>query len=770
MRLQAYIRLLRRRINKGAGRASEILARRRALVWQQLYLAGYRYLVWRQKHGAATVAITLLALIGLSGFSVPALQELLHPIFATEAARVSLGSFLLTLGGALIGAAAIVSSLVLFAMQVNVERMPHGLFRRLSADGRLLSAFAVTFILAVVIAILSLNVDQQRVGIIAFIAFWGTAINLGLFLYGYRRALLLVNPAQQLGMVVRQTQRELRAWARRAKRAAPLLSESRKQPLTDPHASQHDLARTAYYQINRGWTDGAQQGVRYAVSFARRYSEQGDHEVSAVAMNAIIAINATYIETKGKTFFANQLMLDNSLTSDGFINDTLEHLRQSARIGVTRGDEQQIEQTLRAMAELVRLYLAIDYASPHASKTHAHLAAGYLTGEVERIVPHNMPDVLMEGTRLMGQSADMVLAEEGPQGIKTLVQKIGIISCAGVAREDYRPVTSTGVEQLARLSFELSRTKMGEVRFVAQDIRDSMKLIAKLFMAIPDAPMMSIHSTYLAPYYSATSAQGLSVRLSHLVNAVTNAPADDVNAKQVIDNLEEWADGMFDTEKELLLHAIEKRSQFTFDMIHWITAITSLLIAASNAAACDEHNQQELRKHAAWLIAVLSWVPDDEEAISFIENFRMTETLFEAAVDAHGRDCPKLSDDISQMLLSWMFKAGRYQTGWGILEKSIYGVATLALLVKGTDAEARLKAEIGSRVTAGGLPDEALRGRAALEVRGRATSLDRSGHWSSAIEHGMAQSDHSKLQPLLEEIADIISPDTKGQAANVNLL
>ncbi|HEY9037658.1 MAG TPA: hypothetical protein VIN05_01760 [Roseovarius sp.] len=711
----------------------------------------------------------LLALIGLSGFSVPALQELLHPIFATEAARASLGSFLLTLGGALIGAAAIVSSLVLFAMQVNVERMPHGLFRRLSADRRLLSAFAATFILAVVVATLSLNVDQQRVGAIAFLAFWGTAINLGLFLYGYRRALILVNPAQQLGMVVRQTQRELRAWAIRAKRAAPLFSEGSQPPQTNPHASQHDLTRTAYFQINRGWTDAAHQGVRYAVSFARRYAERGDHEVSAVAMNAIIAINSAYIETKGKTFFANQLMLDNPLTSDGFINDTLEHLRQSARIGVTRGDEQQIEQTLRAMAELVRLYLAIDYASPHASKTHAHLAAGYLTGEVERIIPHNMPDVLMEGIRLMGQCADVLLAAEGPQGITTLVQKIGIISCAGVAREDYRPVTSTGVEQLAHLSFELLRTKMREVRFAAQDIRDSMKLIAKLFMAMPDAPLISVHSTYLAPYYSATSAQGLTVRLSHLVNAVADAPADDVIAKQVIDNFEEWADGMFHTEKELLLHAIEKRSQFTFDMIHWITAVTTMLIAASNAAACDEHTQQKLRKHAAWLVAVLSWVPDDEETVKFVKNFQMTETLFEAAVDARRRSCPELSDDIAKMLLSWMFKAGRYQTGWVILEKSIYGVATLALLANDTDVEVRLTAEIRSRMAAGGLPDKELRDRAALEVRGRAASLYRNGHWSSAIEHGMAHSDHSKLQPLLEEISDIISPETTGQAANTDL-
>jgi hypothetical protein len=759
------IRTVLRRTKRNARRASAALVRGKAVLWQRLYIARYRYLVWHLRHGPFATAILLLVLIILSALWIPELQGILEPSFATEARLALLRSLFLTLGGALIGAAAIVSSLVLFAMQVNIERMPHGLFRRLSADRRLLSAFAATFLLAVAIAGLSLVQEQKRVGVFVFAAFWSIGIILGLFLYGYRRALILVNPVRQLGMVVRQTQRELRVWARRAKRAAPL-SDGSNALQTDPYAPQHDLTRTAYFQVNRGWTDAAQQGVRYAVSFARRYAEQGDHEVSAVAMNAIIGINAAYVEAKGKSFFANQLMFDNPLTSDGFINNTLEHLRQTVRIGVSRGDEQQIEQTLQAIAELVRVYLAIDYASPHASKTHAHLAAGYLTGEVERIVPHNMPDVLMEGVRLMGRCADMLLAADGPQGITTLVQKIGIISCAGVAREDYRPVTSTGVEQLAGLSFNLLRTKSREVQFAARDIRSSMKLIAELFMALPDTPLMSVHSTYLAPYYSATSAQGLTMRLSQLVNAVADAPADDVNARQVIDNFGEWADGMYQTEKDLLLHAIEKRSQFTFDMIHWITAVTTMLIAVSNAAACDERRQQELRKHAAWLIAVLSWVPDDEETVKFVENFRMTETLFEAAVDAHRRGCPELADDIGKMLLSWTFKAGRYQTGWAILERSVYGLATLALLADDAAKVTRLKAEVSTRVGGGGLPDKKVRDHAALEIRGRAASLHHNGHWSSAIEHGMAKSDHGKLQPLLEEIADLISPETKGKAAS----
>jgi hypothetical protein len=169
------------------------------------------------------------------------------------------------------------------------------------------------------------------------------------------------------------------------------------------------------------------------------------------------------------------------------------------------------------------------------------------------------------------------------------------------------------------------------------------------------------------------------------------------------------------------------------------------------------------------LIAVLSWVPDDEETVKFVENFQMTETLFEAAVDAHKRGCPELTDNIDKIMLSWTFKAGRHQTGLAILEKSVYGIATLTLLTNDAGAETRLKAEINSRMTAGGLPSKELRDRAALEIRRRAASLYRNGHWPSAIENGMAQSDHHRLPPLLEEIADIISPETMGQAANVEI-
>ena len=85
----------------------------------------------------------------------------------------------------------------------------------------------------------------------------------------------------------------------------------------EPLRTFHDMARAAYFRVNQHWAAGARQGVQYAMSIARRYSEKGDHDMSPAALNAVVAINGAYIEAKGKTFFANNPFIANPLTTDG---------------------------------------------------------------------------------------------------------------------------------------------------------------------------------------------------------------------------------------------------------------------------------------------------------------------------------------------------------------------------------------------------------------------------------------------------------------------
>ena len=128
---------------------------------------------------------------------------------------------------------------------------------------------------------------------------------------------------------------------------------------------------------------------------------------------------------------------------------------------------------------------------------------------------------------------------------------------------------------------------------------------------------------------------------------------------------------------------------------------------------------------------------------------------------------------IGDLLLSWMFEGGQYQSGWAILERAVYCLAVLALLAASTGAISKLKVDIAKGLAAGRLPDQQVRDSAAIEIRGRVATLYRNAHWGSAIDaidEAVARADHAKLKPLLEELADLISPGTVGQAADHGLL
>lgn len=742
-----------------------------AELWHHIYRAQYSALIFRTRHAGWVASGVLFFLFWISLHFAPSIQLSLESHYASEIALEGLRALLLNIGGPLIGATAIVSSLVMFAMQVNIERMPHGLFRRLSSDRKLLAAFAAAFLIAIGVAALSSFVTRPNLAYVVLAAGWGVILVLCLFLYSFKRALSLISPTQQLNMVMRSAVNELQAWMRRADRAWALLErddENKESPST--FDSTHDVARTAYFKLNPHWTQGANQAVRYAMSFARRYAEQGDYEISGIALNLVVSINAAYIQAKGKTFYTTHLLVENPLTTDGFINDSLEHLRQHAHAAIARRDEKQIEQTLQAMAALVRIYLRIDYSSPLANKTHAHLAAGYLSAAVESIVPHNMADVLLEGLRLMGKSALHFLAFGKPDDIATLSEKIALIACTGSARETYRPVTMEGMQQLADITFDLIRS-LGkrDIRFAAGEVRKDVALVANLFLAIKDTPLFSTHSTFLGPYYSSTSQNGLRHRLTTLANALSEAKADDENAQTVIRNIEHWAEDMYQTEKELLLKAIGTKSHFTFDMIHWITGITELLLAVSNAAACKPHYKEKLQKHAQWLLATLTWVPDDKDTVVFLENFQMTEALFDAAFDAHNRGSYEFAADAGDYLLSWVFKGGKYQTGWGILETGLSGAAVFAL-ARGDAAVDTLKTKVTSLLAKADSPVQELRDSAARGLRETAETLSKHGYPTRHIEIAMQQSDHTKLRPLLHDLADMLSPGTKDEPINVGVI
>ncbi len=359
----------------------------------------------------------------------------------------------------------------------------------------------------------------------------------------------------------------------------------------------------------------------------------------------------------------------------------------------------------------------------------------------------------------MGQSAQHFLVYGDPSDIAILCDKIAAIACTGCVKDKYRPVTMEGMKQLANLTFVLLRCKNQETHYAIGEVRRNVALISKLFLNVSDTPLSNTHGTFLGPYYSSTSTDSLRMKLTKLANSLIEEPSDNADAQSVIRNIEEWADGLYESTKKLLLAAISVKSHFTIDMIHWITGLTQILLVVSSAPACDAHSQEELRKHARGLMATLIWISDDEESVVFVENFQLTEALFKAAMDARNRGYVEISNEIVESLMSWSFKGGRYMTRWGVLETGLRACATFALMGNDRNVDS-LMAEIRVRVQGDRAPEPEVLARAAREIRECADTLPGRGHWSSSIEIAISESDHSTLSPLLYEIADILSPVT----------
>jgi hypothetical protein len=741
----------------GVGR---LIRRFYAVQWLRLDKLINRVSQW-QGFGTPGVIVALFVVIPISFYFTSDLQRWLEPFFAVEIHLATLQTLFVTVGSALLGAAAVAFAVVMFAVQVNVERTPYGLFRKLSTDMRLLAAFGGTFTLAILVATCSL-MRSSCVALAMVVACWATLLILLLLLYAYARALRLVSPTEQLRIILEDSQRDLRKWLRRAKRATPLLEVSSTAAGTGPEsalASNYDLPRVNYFRFNSQWTSRARKGLRYAVSLARHYAQKGDNEITQIAFDAVVEINAAYIATKGKTFFPYIPFSENRLSSDTFLNETLEQVRLEVRTGFSRGDETQVEGALKALARLAELYLGIDYGADYgadgAPKTHAQVAAGYLDMSVRETAIYQMPSVTMRGVEFLAELALGILARQEPNQIAIITENVGAIS-RSAAVKDALGIVQSGMRCFAQLTYDLLM-KSSDIRYAANVIRRQVSQTAKWVVAQPDNQFSMSHIMALAPYYSTASNEALAMRLAEMANALSEAKPDDETARTFVRNASEWANELYRGEKELLLAATESRSNFTSELMQWISLVTKILLALSNTPPCDDETQKKLREAAVWLISILSFVPHDKDAVVFLERCRMTDILFAAALDAKERDSPKVFDAIVDLLLAWAFRAGRHHTPWAILERVLCGLATLT--IAGGRERSKLLNDISVRLSSENAPDQQTRHLAAQGIRERAASLHSQSYVSSDIEIAMSKVDGTRLRPLLEEVASELAGD-----------
>ena len=181
------------------------------------------------------------------------------------------------------------SSLVLFATQVNVERMPHGLFRKFSSDPQLMGLFAFAFTLALGVLGLSQAAAAARMPYIVAATAGLVALLLISVPLSYRRALDLISPTTQLQIVTQDALRDLRKWQGMADVVTQVIKVD--ETGVGRKSGGFDVRRASFYNANNGWAGGAKTAVDHAISYARLYNNLGDYEICGLALKAAIDIN-----------------------------------------------------------------------------------------------------------------------------------------------------------------------------------------------------------------------------------------------------------------------------------------------------------------------------------------------------------------------------------------------------------------------------------------------------------------------------------------------
>ncbi|MDX0443300.1 DUF2254 domain-containing protein [Sinorhizobium medicae] len=700
-------------------------------------------------------------LAAVSVLVTPILQRLVSAHLTEEAPLAALRTLFVTLGGSMLGATAISFSVAMLAVQLNFARIPHSLFRKLSQDAQLVGAFLATFVLSILLGLLSLIPNAAWTGAAIVVALWCITLTLLLFLSAFRRALNLIDPAVQLRLVIADVQKAMTRWSRLANRTTPLLENRQSRTI------EKDIPRALFFQSNPHWVEVPTRAIAYSVSFARRYANEGEYDVSAQALNTLVAINRAYVEVRGKTFFAPNVFFNNPLSTENFINGTLEQLRMLAVSATSQGDEQQTIQIMKAFAALVGVYSTIDYGRNHNIELHhAQLATSYLSGTIEGTIARFEADVLMEGVRLLGQSALIILNSGRSSDIAPLAQKIATFSAVGLAKPNFAPVTQTGVEQLATLSFALIRSDEREVRYALREVRSAVATIALVAIGSADTPLSSKHSAHVAAYFSVAKSGSLGHWLTDLTNAVAAAPSGDPDARRVVHHIADWSNELHLSLRQIFVKALENRSGLTIDLVMWITHITTVLVAASKAPSADKRVSAEIRKNATSLLQTFGWIPNDKDTITFAENSQVTTHVFETGLAALKQGVEEVAETARDILMRWAFQGGQNEAGWAIFERSLKAIAVLSVLRENDQWDEWLKAKLAERLGKDAAPPMRERERTARALRDHVDNFDEDGYLLSVIEHVAARADRARLSALFTAIADIIVPVGQTDEAN----
>jgi hypothetical protein len=289
--------------------------------------------------------------------------------------------------------------------------------------------------------------------------------------------------------------------------------------------------------------------------------------------------------------------------------------------------------------------------------------------------------------------------------------------------------------------------------YATRETLASVVSMTKIVLTSPHARQAPFGSP-LDSYYG-----GVPRKLRELTNVLLQAKAGDEHPQQVARNVEEWAEELHRPIKELLLLSIEKQSIFTIILIQFVHSVTEALLAIASAECCCDHERDELRKHALWLVSVFSWLPTEPDAALHVHNLSFIEYLLKIAQAANQWGDDDVLEEVRKRLLKWSIAASMQQ--WDALESGICALAVIAV-GQGKEEPDRLLRDLQANVNEAWVGKDT-RDHVARALRAKADNLRERQFETNVIERALTSADREPIKELLCNAADILSPDTRDE-------
>ena len=756
-RREGCVRSVRTRIGKAKRRASRIYThvRGRVEVASQTTTEW-----WIRREGKVGIIAIVSAIVGTVA-CLGEIERIMEWVYGNGVGKERIRDTILGLGTTLVGAQAITTSLILFTMQVNVERIPHGLFGELSKDRRLLGVSIGGFGIGMLVIIGSMGGEEQGTAMGVVLGIWGTGGYIAGFVYAYKRALKLINPITQLAIMEEKIEQGLKKWRRRADKEEEKIERLAVKEGKDGKEIEEEKnqGRTIFFMKNRGWENVAIRGIGYAVAIAYRSTERGDEEIGGRAVASILNINRTYIEVKGATWYGNNILIENPLMPDRVVTISLEQLRQEVARQGRKHNEGGATRAIWALGELAKAYAQVAYADQYAQRSHAQLAAGYLGNAVEEAVGRGMLDVVMHGQRTMGAVGKFCMMNGIPEIGRVMGEKIGKISRVSSGVQGWWPAAMEGVKELGGITAAGTgpnrRTDIGTQNHTMERLVKEIELTGRTVLQLEDNAFQDMHGTVLGGCFDLTTTNELVAGLIWRVEWLRGQQQKNEETEMVIERLRVWGNSISEAVRVLAGIGVSKGSHITVRIFQWVEWANKVLLAAAEAEVCSKRDEGMIRETALRIVKGIEGLGKNKECATFAAVSNLTETLFSIATESDERGATDNAKVVRKMLAEWGWEAGLYDTGQGTMSRAICGAVTAA-----HNASTAMENEVKDVLVACQTRTTIMRDhwfeRTIREIRGMIDEAKRGGIPHRKIEARMMEGYKDEIEHELEAICTIL--------------